>query len=208
MNEVVGKVAMVHADLDREYTEWYKLLRVVAAAITGEEDLSQEDRADLVYFMKQLADSWDDLRKEANKIREVLDNIMGTVWVADSLNGKTKQKSVKGTIGLVTPKMKITPKIPSPRTEPTKYGMMLKDLGVTNDEVIERGVLRLHWPSMTEWLTELAEQGKPAPKGVDADATDSKYTSSVRKRADVVLDDYRKELIERFDMNESTNEEL
>jgi len=206
MHPLVAEAARAHEDLENTHRKWYEFMRTIARAIRdGETGLSQEDRADLVYFVKHMFDIFDDLRKETRVSREMLDAIICTVWITQ----QSGERSVKGDLASAMPRLTTQPRIPSPKKEPTKYGQLLKNLGVTNEDVIARGVLRLHWPSMVNWCTECSEQGLPLPAGVDPSDNESGYATTIRKRPDVDLDEYRKEAhdVVAFDDQNSTERE-
>ena len=42
--------------------------------------------------------------------------------------------------------------------------------------------MRMHWPSMVEHLSALAEEGKPFPPGVDPDKTYPIYSTTIRRK--------------------------
>lgn len=195
MHPLVAEVVRAHAEAEVQHRKFYELVRLVHRAIrSAESELTQADRADLIYILKQVLDIWQDLKKETQVDIEVLENIFGVVFVTKAAEtaGK-KPTNVKGTIATVTPRMTVQPAIPSPTKEPTKYRAMMEGLGVTNEEVLTRGILRPHWPSMTEWCTELSEKGLPLPKGVDPSKSNTGFATTARKRPDRSLDDIRKE---------------
>lgn len=190
MHPLIAEAARRHEKLEEIHKDYYEFLRLVHSGIrSAETALTQEDRADLIFHLKHMFDMFEDLKKETNVDREMLNNILCTIFVT---RANKKDKNVKGEIATVTPRMKLAPKIPSPNKEPTKFGELLKALGVTNPEVIERGILRPHWPSLTEWCSECAEQGKPMPGGIDPSDTSALFETTVRKRTDVDLEEYRK----------------
>lgn len=192
MHYAVSEAIAMHALAEQLHFVWrQKLVELETAIRSPEESLSQEDRADLIFFLKRTAEVFDDLRKASKRNTEQLENIIGSVFVAQQLMmpASQKSKSVKGYIALATVNVHEQPKLPSPNKEPTKYGVALRAVGVESEETIRRGLLRFHWPSMVEWATELAEQGQSLPEGLSVSDNESSYTTTSRKRADVQLED-------------------
>lgn len=192
MHPLIAEAIRTHQEIETEYTGRYKLVerlrRGVRDADTG---LTQQDRADLIFLLKRTAEYWDDLRKETNRVTQMLENILGTVHVAQA----SSEKSVKGNLATCTVRLEQQPRIPSPNKEPERYGKVMQALGVTNDETIQRGALRLHWPSIVEWCTECSSEGKPMPGGLDPSDNEAAYKTTTRKRADVDLDEVRSQAV-------------
>lgn len=187
---LVAEAARSVKELQTKHRQWYEFIQVMRRAVREGGDLTQEDRADLVYLLKQIVDMFDDVKKEANVVKEMLDAILCTVFVASNMAKPKKDKNVKGELATVTPRLTTQPHIPSPNKEPTKYGQVLQSLGVENTDVIERGILRIHWPSMVEWCTERSAEGKSLPAGIDPSKNQAGYATTARKRADVDFNEY------------------
>lgn len=194
MHRIISQITQAHESLSGIHAKWYGLISYVKKAIRdGESNLSQSDRVDLIYLLKGINEVFDDLRKETKSTREQLDAILCTIYVIESKENSNTDKSIKGGLASATPRLTMQPKLPSPTKHPTKYGNVLRGLGVVNDEVIRRGIFRIHWPSMVKWCTELAEEGKPFPVGINPSDNEAGYATTIRKRSDVDLEDFRKE---------------
>lgn len=143
-------------------------------------DLSQGDRADLAYLMREIAALCDDCRKEAKTKRELLDRIICLVWTKQCEDDPDEtSRSIKGEIATATPRIRLSFKPPHPRDP--EYVTLLSYFGI-DDHVIADGALRPHWPSMTAYLSKLMEEGKPLPPGIDPSDTYPIYATTLTKR--------------------------
>lgn len=191
MHTALKTAVVAHEEAEAFHAEMYKKLKAISDKMKdAKAGITQEDRADVIYFVKQMFDVFEDLKKEAGAMRELFDNILCAVYVSSGT--AAKERSVKGNIATATPDLKVQATCPSFTKEPTRYGMLMKALGVP-ESTIQLGLLTVHWPRMVEYCTELTQQGKPLPDGIDPDNTKPKYSTSVRKRTDVDLNEVRKE---------------
>ena len=191
MHTCVKEAVKLHEACVSLHADIYRILKLVSDMTKKGNALTQEDRADLIYLMKQVGDTFDDLKKEAYANRELLDNVLCAVHTATG--AVAKERSVRGNIAVATPDVKIQATCPSSTKEPTRYGMLMRALGVKNEDVIQRGLLTAHWPKMVEYCTELSREGKPLPEGIDPENTKPKYSTAVRLRSDIDLDSVRQE---------------
>lgn len=191
MHSAVKEAVLLHERAVAFHADAYRVLKLVSDMTKKGNALTQEERADLIYFMKHVGDIFEDIKKEAHANRELLDNVLCAVYTASG--AAAKERSVKGNIAVATPDVKVQATCPSATKEPTRYGMLMRALGVTNEDTIARGLLTVHWPRMVEYCTELSREGKPLPDGIDPEHTKPKYSTSVRLRSDVDLEEVRKQ---------------
>lgn len=186
MHNAIKEAILAHQKAEEHYKEMYRVIKMISDATKNKnvsKQLTQEERADLIYFCKQLGELHDDLGKEARAARELLDNVLCAVYIGTTA---AKERSVKGDIAIATPDLKVQGTCPSSTKEPTRYRMLMEFCGVKN-EIIEAGLLTAHWPKMVEYLTKCATEGIPFPDGIDPDNTKPKYSTAVRLRSDVDL---------------------
>lgn len=190
MHTSTASAINAHEQSEKFYQETYQAVSRIATELRSRNStLTQADRADLLYFLKKTAEMLDDLRKEFNSSAELLANIIASVHIHQA----NTETSVRGGIALATPTYRTAPRIPSATKEPLRYAAILRGLGVTNEEVIEKGVLGFHWPRMVEWLSELAAQGKPNPEGIDPEDTEPVYGATSRMVKGATLETARQQ---------------
>ncbi len=196
IHPLLQDVGRMYPELTHAHEKFYDLMLTINRNLHDPSvDLSQADRADLLWFVKQYVDSFDDLRKEANKLKGQLDNIIGTVAVkqAAATNDISGNMTIRGVLATVTPKLDLQADIPSPTQHPTEYALVLKKLGLTgegSEEAIRRGVLRLHFPAVSAWCTENTENAKALPPGLTAGKHAAKYGSRCVRTKRISIGDY------------------
>lgn len=151
----------------------------------GKEPLEQSERVDLAFLMRELSELCDDLRKESNKARELLDNVMCAVW-AKEFEEHPETGPIRGTLATATPKVRFGVTLPSKSKDPERYEEFMRWLEIPQ-ELIDAGVVSTHWPRMTEWLTERAKEGRPMPAGIDVESTYPVYSTTLRRKPDADL---------------------
>ena len=190
MHTAVKQAVLLYEVARQAHEDAQRLLIQLDKQVKKGTDLSQGDRADIIYCTHHAAQMFDDVKKDANRLKELLDNVVCAVHVAqESGPNKTGEASVRGSFALVTPDVKIQAHAPSQTAEPTRYAMLLRSLGVKDERTIEKGVLTFHWVRMMEYVTELAACGAPLPDGLDVENTKPKYATAVRKQKAANMED-------------------
>lgn len=131
--------------------------------------------ADVGYLSHELEKLTDESHKDANALKEIMAKIIGLMVVQRTTQDSTLEPKLRGTLASATPDSKIIPLLPS--TTAPEYKMLCRELGFT-EEAIEKGFASLHFRRLADYLTELAAEGKPAPKiktGVQFTCRYSKY---------------------------------
>jgi len=147
-------------------------------AKVGKFDL--KEMIDRIYVMRETARVLDDLRKEATGISQVLEKIACLLWVQQNQNNP-KPEPIRTALCTGTPDVGMQAKVPKKKTDPEAYAKLMKFLGVP-DELAEKEIVRTHWPSMVEYLTSLASQGRPLPDGIAPTDTYPVYSIKVLMR--------------------------
>lgn len=177
MHELVHETQKLHEKLKRTYETTYA--HFVKVRDVDQAELTQGDRADLALLMREVGDMLDDLRKEAGANRELLDKVMCLIWTTeaeDSLLGK----SIRGEIATATPDVRMAVNPPHPKRDRAKYELFANWAGLSA-EFAESGLMRPHWPTLREMLSERMAQGKPLPPGIDASDTYAVYSTTLRR---------------------------
>ena len=155
------------------YEETYRELR----NINPQNYNTQTEAADAAYAMRELHKWCDDMRKEAQRLKDTCDRIACVLWIA---NGGL-HKSIKTSYCTATPEIRQRATIPKKDTDPDNFWALMDYLGIPR-EAAESDIVRFHWPGVVEYLTEQAAQGLPTPPGIQPDATHPVYSLRIRGR--------------------------
>jgi hypothetical protein len=140
--------------------------------------------ADIAIVCRETAKLLADLDKEYRKTQELCERLGCMLWVSMSDEGNAE--TVRGKLCTATPDLKMTATLPSQKQEPEKYAQFMDSLGVPK-ELYERGVVQTYWPRLVDYITNLAENGKPLPPGVDVEKTRPQYRFILRLKKGVDL---------------------
>ena len=154
--------------VERHYTELFTAILEEKDSIT-----SKDLRAlcELGYFSREIARMLKDLQVEFDKISALAQKIACLKWIQT----EEELAQVETNEFKCSPQLQMSANIPSHSKEPEKYIDLLKWLGV-EEEVASKGLLRVHWPTLRDLLTEMQELGKPLPNGISADKTHAHYS--------------------------------
>ncbi len=178
MHEVVQEACTLLTRVERFHrtvlVHTLKLKELVASP-----ELTQGDRADLAYLMREMGSMMDHLRKETNDRRRMLDRVMCMVWTSQCEDKPDTRRSIHGALATATPKIKMSVNVPSPKSDPVGFAALCTHFGLSPD-AIEMGLMRVHWPSLVEHVSELAENGLPLPPGVRVDSLSPIYSTTLK----------------------------
>lgn len=146
----------------------------------SEGQLTQKERVDAAYILREMADVYDDLRKELRATQELITKMVCAAWIKDSetLSPDSMNRSIRGELALGTPDIKFTANVPSASKDPELYKKFMTAMGV--DESLH-GMIRPHWPSMREYISTELAAGHPPPPGINPDDLYPDYRLSLRK---------------------------
>jgi hypothetical protein len=159
----------LHDRILTEYTENYRDLMELRNRIAS---LSIDELSDVSFFLKKSGETLDDLRVEVERIGKLSQKIACLLWVKA---GSTVGRSIRGKHSVGTPDIKVSPVVPNPNKDPTEFAALVTELF----EKEKLGCIRVHWPALQEYVTELAAEGKPQLKGVTN--TFHEYRLTLRK---------------------------
>lgn len=135
--------------------------------------MSLEEMLDFACCVKETAHLLDDSRKECEDLQKTLEQVMCVVWIAKSLS-TNKDDPIRSEYAVGTPRVKITMHIPKRGTE--EYDALMTSMGVSNGDLV-----RPHWPSMVDHVSELLSKGKMPPPGMTG-KTYNVHSVTIRKR--------------------------
>lgn len=143
-----------------------------------------------IYITRECSRYLDDLRKEMDGISTLMQQLCCAKYTLDNANAPHEADSIRASFATGTPKTRMQGKVPKLRTDPKRYFALMRYFGIP-EEVAEKEILRIYWPSFCEYISELAEQGKPLPDGIGADMTYPVYSVNiyVRRPLDEVIDE-------------------
>jgi hypothetical protein len=144
---------------------------------------SPEDLADYAIVCRETAKLLSDLDKEYRKTQEMCERLGCMIAVTQGDVDIIRAKLCTG-----TPDLKMIATLPSQKLDPENYAKFMKSLGVS-EELYETGVMQLYWPRVVDYLTKLAENGKPMPAGIDMEKTRPQYRLMLRLKKGVELDE-------------------
>lgn len=133
------------------------------------QDLVQVDDGDLVdmgIMEREMERILDELRKECGHRQKKLAKVIGERGSKKALQGSDPM--LRGKRGSASPVVRNRPVVPKKGS--MEYDVMLAALGVKNDAVRSHGVLSIHWEHASEYLDQLAEEGKNPPAGLSSKA--------------------------------------
>jgi len=151
--------------MNKETQEFYKNTRnyfhkaMVDLRELDESINSLNDMADAVYALREIDNYIEKLRKEMNKYSETYQTAACLMLISRHRKAfKTEYCSAKK-------ETRISTGVPSKSTKPKEYQALLEYLGVPQ-KVIDDGLLAVHWPNFSTWITERQKKGEPRPPGL------------------------------------------
>ena len=173
--------------MNQEVVEYYKVVQQMHAelyqrskklveAINTCTDLGE--LTDYAYALRDASKLLEDSAKDARKAQKRASDITCILWVQHSAADASFPDKIKTEHCTGTPQVKFAGRVPRPGTP--EYDELLAFMGMP-EGLIKSGVMRTHWPSFVDYLTRLAEEGKPLPPGVDPETTYPVYELRLRK---------------------------
>lgn len=120
-------------------------------------------QTDLGYVCRELEQRFDSLRKDCKARKEAINRTIAVRAMQLKLEDDTFEGKFRGCIATGTPDVKnqaATPKRGTP-----EYHELLKLMGVSED-VAKQNILDFSWKGISDYITELAKQGKKLPPGI------------------------------------------
>lgn len=166
--------------LQSHHAETYKLILQLREQANG---ISNEDIVDISFALRSLSELHDDIRKELNSAREFIGKIACIRWIQESVNLTPEEMalSIHGEYAKGIPKVMTMASLPREKTNPEDYLKFMKRIGVFG-QALKRGLVKVSWPAVTEYITDLTAKGKPLPPGIDPDKTYTLYNLRIVKK--------------------------
>lgn len=146
-------------------------LRVALGRSTDMKEL-----ADAIYALRETSALCEDLRKEADRLKQEFERQGCALWVKQGTGQPIRTEYCTG-----SPEVKQTPQTPKAGTP--EYEAFCRHFNVAPD-----GFFRPHWPEMLKQLTEAQGRGEPLPPGCDPSKLWTVFKVKVLKRAPVLAE--------------------
>ena len=179
MNDRVKELfKLVDKAHDEIFTEMIKL----------EDELPETDiyeATDWVYAFREMADKLRTIRVKADVMKINCQNLACALYVVQGPNSPIiRDGNIKTGHCTGTPDLKQGAHIPKLKKDPEGYYAVMDYLGIPKG-IVEKDLVRPHWPSVVDHLSELASLGKPMPPGIDPTKTYPVYDMVVRRKKGV-----------------------
>lgn len=165
-------------DIEEAHAETFKLLLECRTPPMG---ATNEDLVDLSFIMREAENLCEDLRKELRGARDFLGRIICMRWLYENLNTLDVDMSIRGKLATGTPQVRTMASLPLPEKDPEAFVAFMKRIGVFG-QALKRSLVKVHWPAVTDYLTDLIAKGKPLPPGIDPNRTYTVYQVILRKK--------------------------
>ena len=190
-----------HEKMKKIYLSCYENLSILRDELRASK-FQIEDMVNFIYVMREISKLANDLRKEIDGVGHMFENTACAIYV--SLN---QTDPIRSSLATGTPDLKLGVKIPNQDREPEEFLTLMKFFKIPKKAITDK-VIKLHWPGLCEYVSVLAEEGKPLPPGIDPDDTYPTYKVRIRGIKD--LDELTRALEQarRKEADEACNELL
>jgi hypothetical protein len=137
------------------------------------------DMVNFIYVIREISRLADDIRKEADGISRIFENLACATYVASHQNDPERSDPIRASLATGTPNLKIGINVPNERLEPERYFKLMKFFGIS-EEQLESRVVKAYWPGLCEQISKLAEEGKPLPPGISVENTYPTYSVTIK----------------------------
>lgn len=187
MNTLVKSHLDLYNRVKRMHAHVYSRLSALREAVCSGTINTQADRVDLAFLTRDILNHVLDIRKETESLLHLFEQVTCAVWVQETATDlEAGSTAIKGTLARATPDVKMAATMPSAKREPEAYRSLLTDIGLPAS-LIDADCVRMHWPGMIEYVSQLVAAGKPLPAGIDPSKTYPQYKLTLVKHKDVDL---------------------
>lgn len=162
-----------YGKMKKVYLSCYELLSILRDELRISK-YELKDMVNFIYVIREISRLADDLRKEADGIGHMFENVLCAVYVTANETGPIRASLATG-----TPDLKLGVKVPNQKREPERFQKLMTHFGISK-EVISARVVKPYWPGICEQVSRLAEEGKPLPPGINPDDTYPTYKVRVK----------------------------
>lgn len=160
------------------YINLMRQIEIVRNEIQNEPE--KTELADDVLIVKKSLALIENMRTQFNTLERLSITLTCGAWMRDQIN-----EPIRTPYCTASPKISMAVQTPNRKKQPVEYREFCQALGVP-DEVIESGTFQPHWPSMLEYISNLAEKGEPLPPHCDPAKMYPVYACAVRKQRDIL----------------------
>ena len=176
--KVLLKLLQEYGKMKATYLSGYEQLAYIRdEAKSGK--YSMEDLVNLVHVSREISKLANDLRKEADGIVYILEQVVCVVYLTQA-----EGKPIRASLATGSPSMKLSVKLPHRERNPEEFEALMNYFGIELSSLTDRAV-RPHWPAICEIVSVLAEEGKPLPPGINPENTYPTYSLVIRSKRDL-----------------------
>ena len=178
------KIKAFYAQVDQVHSDLFaQLLRLEEELKT---ETSIEELADWTLVMREANAHLDQLASKTRAMQDTAVKMGCAIFCVLPDNHKYVQKqAIKTAYCTAKPDLKYCASIPNQKKDPEKYYALTDYLGIHREHA-EKRTVRVHWPTFVDLITELTQEGKPLPPGIDATATYPVYKMTVRRNRSIL----------------------
>lgn len=134
------------------------VLRISAKTKAGE--FNKEELCDLGFLCREAVIQFEEIRKDIGATKVLVDRIMCIKAMSTMLTTQSGEDLVHGTLASGKPNYRKS--ITLPKKDTPEFEKMMEHFGVSLAGV-DMGVVKVSWKKVCDYVTELAELGKPLP---------------------------------------------
>jgi hypothetical protein len=151
-------------DVSAEHDWRLTLLRSLAQSVKNE-DLDLTELVDMGFLLKECEALLDEMRKDFKAHKEMIGKVS---CYQLSLEDEPKHR---GTLATGSSKITHYSSIPHPEKEPERFIEVCKFFGIDVGDS-PTGMVRFHWPTVKDKITQAMENGEELPEGLSDVKTD------------------------------------
>jgi len=153
-----------YGQMKKTYLDEYALLTTLRDELkAGKYNL--DDMVNFIYIIREISRLADDIRKEADGISHIFENLTCATYVTTHQNDPERSDPIRASLATGTPTLKIGMSIPNEKLEPDRFYKLMRHFGISSEQ-LESRVIKPYWPGLCEQVSKLAEEGKPLPPGI------------------------------------------
>jgi hypothetical protein len=188
---VFDRMREVYAIAKAAHAEIYSALKV------AEQNIAKVPIAEMVDCMlaiRSAAELCDDIRKECNRTKAILEKMACIQWSTNAVN---EGEIIRGICATGSPQEKTRVILPSFDKDPEAYNQLmdwlnidvnLRDQGkiLYVEGEFDTEVVKINWPGFHDYLNALLIQGYPLPPGIDQRTSYIDYVMRITKTHDLL----------------------
>lgn len=167
------RVVEIHRDT---FTRLIEVKREAEQAVLSA-DL--KELADHVMWLKEIEKLFDDCRKNAHNILELVEKLTCIAWATTSDGDPIRTEYCTA-----TPQPKKMGRIPSRTKHPEEYEAFMTEMGIPR-ELIDVGAVTFNWNAMIEFISQRLARGENPPKCFDPNKLYDIYKVLVRAKRSI-----------------------